>query len=85
MTSVEWDPNARKFLKKLPKDVSRRIFTKIDAEVKNDVERFLERVVQTKGYKIRVGDYRLFVDYNRDSDHLIIRAVEHRSRAYKRL
>jgi mRNA-degrading endonuclease RelE of RelBE toxin-antitoxin system len=48
------------------------------------VERFLERLVNIEGYKIRIGTYRLFVDYYKDKDHLVIRAMEHRSRAYKR-
>ena len=63
MTSIEWDPKARKLLRKLPRDIAARIYRKIDEEVKEDVTRFLETLVGIDGYKIRVGDYRLFVDY----------------------
>ena len=84
MTSVEWDPKARNFLRKLPKNISQRIFNKVDREVFKDVVRFLETLVNFEGYKIRIGDYRLFVDYNKEKDHLIIRTIRHRGNAYKR-
>ena len=83
MTSIEWDPKARDFIRKLPKSISKRIFKKIDIEVKNNVKRFLETLVNRDGYKIRVGVYRLFVDYYEDKDHLVIRTIRHRRRAYK--
>jgi len=53
MTSVEWDPKARNFLRKLPKNISQRIFNKVDREVCKDVVRFLETLVNFEGYKIR--------------------------------
>ena len=83
MTSLEWDPLARDFLRKLPKDVAQRIFKKIDNEVITNVQHYLESLVNIKAYKIRIGDYRLFVDYDRSNDHLIIRTIWHRKDAYK--
>ncbi len=83
MTSIIWDPKAREFLRKLPKDISRRIYKKIDKEIKYNVTRFLETIINWEGYKIRVGDYRLFVDYYKDRDLLIIRTIRHRRDAYK--
>lgn len=85
MTLIEWDPKARDFLRKLPKEVAHRIFTKIDEQVTLNVERYLETLVGVDGYKIRVGDYRLFVDYYRDKDLVVVRAIRHRRDAYKRL
>lgn len=64
MTSIEWDPKSGEFLKKLQKITANRIFRKIDNEVKVNVERYLETIVNKKGHKIRVGNYRLFVDYH---------------------
>ena len=52
--------------------------------MKNNVTRFLETLVNLDGYKIRVGDYRLFVDYYEDKDHLVIRTIRHRRDAYKK-
>ena len=84
MTRIEWDEKARDFLRKLPREIAQRIFQKVEGQVSADVERYLERLVGIDGYKIRVGDYRLFVDYDLSSDHLIIRAIHHRRDAYKR-
>ena len=84
MTSIDWDPNARKFLRKLPKNVAKRIFNKVDKEIRDNIDRFLETLVGIKTSKIRIGDYRLFVDYDKNKDHLVIRSIRHRRDAYKR-
>jgi len=83
MSSVEWDPKARDFLRKLPKDLAKRIFKKVDREISQNVERYLETLANIDAYKIRIGDYRLFVDFDRNEDKLVIRAIRHRKDAYK--
>jgi len=83
MSLVEWDPKAQDFLRKLPKDLAKRIFNKVDKEISQNVERYLETLVNIDAYKIRIGDYRLFVDFDRDMDKLVIRAIRHRKDAYK--
>ena len=84
MTLIDWYPKAREFLRKLPKNIANRIFNKVDQEIKQNVEHYLETLAGRKGYKIRVGDYRLFVDYDKNQDYLIIRAIRHRKDAYKK-
>ncbi|MBI5393201.1 type II toxin-antitoxin system RelE/ParE family toxin [Candidatus Woesearchaeota archaeon] len=84
MTNIDWDEKARDFLRKIPREMSKRIFTKVDHEIRNNVERYLETLVNLHGYKIRIGEYRLFVDYYKDNNLLIIRAIRHRSDAYKK-
>ena len=84
MSSVEWDPKARDFMRKLPKNISSRIFNKVDKEIKYNVERYLESLVNMSEKKIRIGDYRLFVDFYKDKDLLVIRTIRHRKDAYKR-
>ena len=81
MTIIIWDIKAREFLRSLPKEVANRIFRKIDSEISKNVTRYLERLVGIEIYKIRIGEYRLFADYNNDT--LIIRAIRHRRDAYK--
>ena len=83
MTSIEWDTKAREFLRKLQKDVAERIFRKVDTEIKNNVERFLEPLINKDGYKIRIGEYRLFVDFYKDKGLLVVRVIRHRRNAYK--
>ena len=82
--NIQWDPKAREFLRKLPSEIARRIFNKVEKEVQQDVEHFLETLVGKDYYKIRVGDYRLFVDYERAQNMLIIRTILHRRDAYKK-
>jgi mRNA interferase RelE/StbE len=84
MISIIWDPKAREFLRKLPKDISKRIFKKVNIEIKNNIERYLQTLVNIEGYKIRIGNYRLFVDFYKDKNQLIIRSIRHRKDAYKR-
>jgi len=70
MVSIIWDPKAREFLRKLPQDISKRIFRKVDDEIRKNVERYLKSLVDIEGHKIRVGDYRLFVDYYKSKELL---------------
>ena len=78
MISVEWDPKARDFLRKLQKDIAKRIFTKFEKDIKPNVTHHLETLVGVGGYKIRINDYRFFVDYYTDKDLLVVRAIRHR-------
>lgn len=83
MTKIDWDPKAREFLRKLSKDVAKRIFKKVDNEIRNNVKRYLEGLVNINASKIRIGDFRLFVDYYENEDRLVIRTIRHRKNAYK--
>ena len=85
MTLITWDPKAREFLRKLDKHLANRIYNAVDQKIGKDVKRYLETVKGHDFYKIRVGDYRLFVDYHTSEDHLIVRVIDHRSNAYKHL
>lgn len=64
MSDVVWDPKARDFLRKLPQDDSKRIFNKVDKEIRLIVERYLEFLADREEKKIRIGDYRLFVSFD---------------------
>ena len=36
MTSIDWDPKAREFLRKLPRNIANRIFNKVDHNKNQD-------------------------------------------------
>lgn len=55
MTFIIWDLKAREFLRKLQKEVAKRIFNKVDKKIRNNIERYLERLVKINAYKIRIG------------------------------
>ncbi len=80
--AIKWSPIALKELRKLDHSVSERIVRKITVEVVPRPETFIESLVGEDFFKIRVGDYRLFVDFSRNPDILVVRSIRHRSVAY---
>ncbi len=82
MSIVEWTQNSLDFLDKLDKKDSERIVKKID-EIKESPIRFIKGLINKDFGKIRIGDYRLFVDFIIKENKLIIRSIKHRKNAYK--
>lgn len=80
---VIWHPKAVKALEKLPKDIAIRIREKIDVARENP-KRYAEKLVELDDFKIRVGDYRVFVEITPNPDTIAILAVRHRKEAYKK-
>jgi len=81
---IVWDPIAVDVLRKLARDISKRIVNKVDKEIKENPQRYLERLVGEDVCKIRIGDYRLFVDLTNEPKKLYIRTIKHRREAYKK-
>ena len=81
--SIEWHPKVRKFLRKLPKNISARIILKA-GEIRDDPFRYLEHYEGKDYYKLRVGDYRMLIDVNLKNKVLFIQIIDHRSKIYDR-
>ena len=79
--SVEWHPKVRKFLLKLPKEVSQRIILKVN-EAQEDPFRYLEHYEGNDYYKLRIGDYRLLVDVDFQNRILFVQVIGHRRNVY---
>ena len=79
--SVEWHPKVRKFLLKLPKEVSQRIVLKVN-EAQEDPFRYLEHYEGNDYYKLRIGDYRLLVDVDFQNRILFVQVIGHRRNVY---
>lgn len=84
MTHIIWDPLAQDFLDKLEPQTRARLLKKFDKDVRQNVRRYIEHLEHMDVGKIRIGDYRLFVDYDAAHDELTIRSMRHRHNAYKR-
>jgi len=80
---VIWHPKVVKALEKLPNEISIRVREKIDVAEENP-KRYAEKLVGVDDFKIRVGDYRVFVEITHNPDTLAILAVRHRKEAYKK-
>ena len=81
-----WTKTAVKDLEKLEKRVVERIIERVEEALPNPFRYFKKlRTPSSPLYSLRVGDYRVIalIDHNRRI--VVILAVEHRSRAYKRI
>ncbi len=79
---IEWDEKVLSYLKKLPKNISERIFNKVESIIDNPFH-FLEHY-EGKYYKLRIGDYRALIDINFEKKILIVQVLDKRGRIYKR-
>ena len=74
---------ALKQLNKLEKNIKERIWEKLQL-CKENPFRFLEHLEQIKGFKLRVGDYRLIIDVNNSTKVIEILKLGHRKNIYER-
>ena len=81
MYQLIFEKRALNFLNKLEKPVKQRIWNKLQ-ECKKDPFRFLEHLEEIKGFKLRVGDYRIVVDVDNQIKTLKILKVDHRKKIY---
>lgn len=81
--SIGWHPKVRKFLQKLPKEISERILIKVRG-LQEDPFRFLEHYEGKDYYKFRVGDYRLLIDVDFQKRTLSVEVIGHRGTIYQR-
>ena len=79
--SLDWHPNVRKFLQKLPKEIAERIVLKA-RDLKEEPFRYLEHY-EGDYYKLRIGDYRALIDVDPYKKIVLIRYLDHRKKIYK--
>jgi len=83
MYKLIFDEEAIKFLDKLNKDTSKRIFKKIQ-ETKENPHHYFIRLTNRQEYKLRVGDYRVIADINDSEIIIYIITIGHRKNIYDR-
>ena len=74
---------AIKQLSKLEKNIKERIWEKLQL-CKENPFRFLEHLEQIKGFKLRVGDYRLIIDVDNNREIIEVLKLGHRKNIYER-
>jgi len=82
MYEIEFSDVALKFFNKLDKSVQERIGSVFE-RIKIRPQDFVEKLVGYPGYKLRVGDYRLFLDIFQDKLSIYIIEIGHRKNVYK--
>jgi len=80
---IIWTAQVKKDLKKLEKQLAKRIYGKVCWANQNNVL-YLEKVEASKDLKYRVGSYRVFFE-KLPGNTLFVLTVKHRSTAYKRI
>ena len=72
------------FWKKLDEKNRKRIFNKIMA-TKEDPFHYFEKLTTKNYYKLRVGDYRVIADINKNEIKILVLLIGHRKNIYKNL
>lgn len=82
MYEIILSPKALKFLSKLPKEIQIRIVGGLERARIRPHSHFI-KLVGTKGYKMRIGDYRIVADINQGKLQILIIKIGHRRNVYK--
>lgn len=83
MTSVQITPQADEQLADLDPEARERILKKLD-EATEWTEHRLEPLTGYPYSKLRAGDYRAIIDWDREADVLTVLAIGHRRNVYDR-
>ena len=80
---VEYSQQAVERLDGLEREIAERIVSKLD-DVVWKLDHYLKRLSDSPYYRLRVGDYRMIIDWqrNEDTDVLFVRDIGHRSNIY---
>ena len=80
---IIWSDRAIRQLKKLDRSIARRIFDKV-GELGENPHRFVQKLVNSPYYRLRVGDYRVILDIQGDVLRVLVLKVGHRESIYDR-
>lgn len=82
--AIRWHKAAAKELESLKPDLAERILGKIE-ECAINPQHFLVGLSGSKYYKLRVGDYRVIIEWDRKEKIMTILMIGHREEIYKRM
>ena len=80
---IIWSDLAIRQLKKLERTIASRIFNKVGELVENP-NRFVQKLVNSPYYRLRVGDYRVILDIQGALLRILVLKVGHRESIYDR-
>jgi len=82
MYTLLFTAHFEKQLRKLPNDISQRIVSALE-RISIRPHSYIERLVGSPHYKLRVGDYHIILDIMDDKLIIILLEAGHRRRIYK--
>jgi mRNA interferase RelE/StbE len=80
---IIWSVLASKQLKSLDRSIAKRIYEKV-GQLRQNPERYVEKLVRYPYYRLRIGDYRVILDIQKEVVRIMILKVGHRSNVYER-
>ena len=80
---VKWTENALRSLKKLSKDVSKRVIEKVE-EISEDPFRYVKKLKGFPLYSLRVGVYRVILSIEAKNLVIFVVEVDHRRKIYRK-
>jgi mRNA interferase RelE/StbE len=81
MTEVVVSDDAADWLRDAEPDVRDRIVSKLD-DITDFPEHYLKRLRGAPYHRLRVGDYRVIIDWRKDDEELFVREIGHRRNVY---
>ncbi len=82
MYEVLFSDKARRQFKKLERETQERIISAIE-RIRIRPEAYVTKLVGDPGYKLRVGDYRILMDIEKDRLLILVLKIGHRRNIYK--
>ena len=78
---IVWSETAERQLRKLDYTIARRIYLKV-GELSESLKN-VKKLAGNQGYRLRVGDYRVVFDIDKNEITILIMKVAHRRSIYK--
>ena len=81
---IIFSDNALTQLKKLEHSIQERIIKSLE-RIRIRPEAYVTKLVGDPGYRLRVGDYRVIIDIDKEKLHILIIKISHRKNIYQKL
>jgi mRNA interferase RelE/StbE len=83
---IFWKRSAEKDLRKLPEEVLLRVLKVIESLEDNPIPRGVRKIEGTEmTYRIKVSDYRIIYQFDKESRRITLFYIRHRKDAYKNI
>lgn len=79
---IIWDKNALDFLNKVDRLVAKRIIIYVKSFAENPRARQFKKLKGEKGFRLRVGDYRVIFDFDVKQKTIQVLDIGHRKNIY---
>ena len=81
---IVFTDTSRKQFKKLEKDIQERIIKALE-RIRIRPEAHIKKLIGDPGYRLRVGEYRIILDIEKEKLIILVIKIGHRKNIYKKL